>query len=204
MNNRVGFSIGSSAIAFLLTMFGFGIARFYELSGWPEALLIGIPALSVLATLVWNIRSSRRAKRLRNAVNELQLTTSLFYGLREGKRMIQQEPWTYVSLVEASNHRSFAGYKVYDRAVTMFEDHGLQALFDRGVVEYVDLALKAIYRDDDMLSTELGRAFVARGADAARKHGAENVLRYGRALGMGPGLDALEAGIPLEYAEALA
>lgn len=156
------------------------------------------------ASLIVGAVEGAKLKRLTAVADQLSVNPPEFYRLRESKRMIRQEPWTYVSLVEASNNRSFAGWKVFDRAAGMFEGLGLQGLFDRDVAEFVELMLRDIYLDDKMMAPEDGRSFVVRGAEAARVHGVETLLSYFRSLGATVGLSALEDGIPVEYAKVLA
>lgn len=124
---------------------------------------------------------------------------ALVYTAGKMRRILLTEPVLYAAILYHSTVQRFNGYIMSDQAAPAFVDQGFTEALGSHTMSVVENLLPHI----ETSSPEERLRLVMRTVAVARKHGAAETAAYIRSLGP-HGLDALERGLALEYAQALA
>lgn len=114
------------------------------------------------------------------------------------RRILLAEPALYAAILYHSTVQRFNGYIMSDQAAPAFVDQGFTEALGPHTMSVVEDLLPHI----ETTSPEERLRLVTRTVALARERGAAETAAYIRALGP-RGLDALERGLALEYAQAL-
>ncbi len=140
-----------------------------------------------------------------------------FYVEGSMKTILRDEPVLYAALLHYAHEQRFNGYVMCDQAAPAFVGQGFSDAAGTHVLGLVEVLLPVLEEPspvwgqwevklpcEEKQVAARRRDIVTKVVAAARSHGARTTFAYVSGLGVEAGLSAMEQGLPLEYAKALA
>lgn len=206
---RLNVGIAVVAIGATVAMLGGFIVKNTVGDAATDVISLSVIAATVAAVLLFNAPIIFRWLRLRRAAARLglRLTEWVMPQAKADKRFARDEPWVYVSILHAAEEIGLnPGMGVY-RATAALDDLSFQKLAGRDVVPIVYSLVNTFTYPQDTKRYTLAdgpvrsRSLATRTAECLREQGSAAVLAFFSVLYVEDALDAMEAGLPLEYAQ---
>lgn len=168
---------------------------------WASALCpaVIVPALVYLAKL-WSRHYYLRRTLDAYEMAGLPVADAEMYVTRDMKAILRAEPVLYAALVYYAHGQRFDGYVMCDQAAPALRDQGFTAAAGGRTVALVEELLPHLEHPP----ASERRHLVTRTVESVRAHGASATLAYMKALGPAEAFSAMDAGIALEYVQAVA
>lgn len=205
------FNVGVAIVAVSATVAMVGGFIFKNTIGGEATNIVslGAIAVAVVAVALFNAPIIFRWLRLRRAARRLGLRVMEWVMplTKTDRRFARNEPLVYVSILRTAEEIGLnPGAGVY-RAATALDGLSFQQLAGRNVVPIVNSLVNSFTYPQDTKRYTLAdgparsRSLAIRTAECLREQGSAAVLAFFSALYVEDALDAMEAGLPLEYAQ---
>lgn len=168
---------------------------------WASALCsaVIVPAIVYLAKL-WNRNYYLRKTLDAYEAAGLPVVGAEMYVTRDMKAILRTEPVLCAALIYYAHVQRFAAFMMCDQAAPALRDQGFTAAAGEWTVALVEVLLPHLEHPP----ASERRHLVTRTVESVRAHGAGTTLAYMKALGPAAAFSALDAGIALEYVQAVA